>query len=436
MGALQSLEHPVLSIGIAIAVVLVEFLQFAVPMCLLVRKQPPREDLTRRAAAAIMCMLLIDLAVNVMVYLGSSELQTLRYVINFMSYSLLMVSFVPAILHCLDTSVWNAALATTAGYTMQNLGTGLGELTRVVVEHAVGAPMSDAARFVVSSLGVVLVVGLCYRPFICRVDRIGRMGEESRSMLGMIGLVILVVIGYDVVIRGLDSSASFGFLVTLRLVHAAVSVFILYAEYEMLVNARLKSEIAMAAQLSAERERQYELSRETIAAVNRRVHDIRHQVLRELDAAEVDRETLAEVARDIDVYGAQVRTGHDALDTILTEKSLLCQREGITLSCIADGSALMWMSAVDLYALFGDVLDVALDEARAQADAELRTVSLTLRRVGAMAALHVECFSAEKTEGDVRLDQARALVERLGGSVVVASRGITRSVDVLLPASS
>lgn len=425
-----------LGLAVATLAILVEFLQFAVPMGLLVRKQTPREGLARRIATAVLCLLAVEWCVNIVAFMGSQGARGARYVASFVAYSLLMVSFVPAIMHCFDTSVWNAALAVTAGYTMQNLGTGLGELVRIVAEHALGAPLGDAVGFLIPSCCVVLVVWLCYRPFICRVDRVGRLGGESRGMLGMIGHVILVVIGYDVVIRGLDASASFGFLVTLRLVHTAVSVFILYAEYEMLVNARLKAEVAMASQLSAERERQYELSRETIAAVNRRVHDIRHQVLRELDAAEVDRTTLAEVARDIDVYGAMVRTGHDALDTILTEKSLLCQREGITLSCIADGSALMWMGAVDLYALFGDVLDVALDEARTQTDADLKTVSLTLRRVGAMAALHVECFSAGKTEGDGRLDQARALVERLGGSLVQAKRGLTRSLDVLLPASS
>lgn len=435
MGSSVLLEHPVLGVSVAVLVVLVEFLQFAVPTCLLVRKQPPREGLARRTAVSVCWLLAVEFCVNITVYLGRESVPAVHYLINFTAYSLLLVAFVPAILHCLDTSVWNAALAATAGYTMQNLGTGLGELTRILLKRVSGALASDLTRFVLPSLGVVAVVCACYQPFICRVNRVGRLGEDSRGMLGMIGLVILVVIGYDVVIRGLDSSAAFGFLVTLRLVHAAVSVFILYAEYEMLVNARLKAEVAMSNQLSAERERQYELSRETIAAVNRRVHDIRHQVLRELDAAEVDRQTLVEVARDIDVYGAMVNTGHDALDTILTEKSLLCQREGITLSCIADGSALMWMDAVDLYALFGDLLDAALGRARGIGDPDLRTVSLTLRRVGQMAALHVECFTADKVERDGRLDQAQALAERLGGSLVVAERGLTYSVDVLLPAS-
>lgn len=428
-------ENWALGIMVALMVALVEFLQFSIPMGLLVRRQAPREGMARRTFVAIACLIMVELCVNVSVYLGRQGPPHIGYLVNLVSYSLLMVAFVPAIMYCLDTSVWNAALAVTAGYTMQNLGTGLGELGRIVAECVTGRPFGNMVRFLLPSVCVALVVWACYRPFICRVDRIGRLGEESRGMLGMIGLVILVVIGYDVVIRGLDAMAGFGFLVTLRVVHAAVSVFILYAEYEMLVNARLKAEVAMAAQLSAERERQYELSRETIAAVNRRVHDIRHQVLRELDTADVDRQTLAEVARDIDVYGAQVRTGHEALDTILTEKSLLCQREGITLSCIADGSALMWMDAVDLYALFGDLLDAVLDMVRQQNDPDLRTVSLTLRRRGQMAALHVECFCVGTCD-NTRLDRARVLVERMGGSMVARSDGATTSIDVLLPASS
>ncbi len=68
----------------------------------------------------------------------------------------------------------------------------------------------------------------------------------------------------------------------------------------------------------------------------------------------VDPAALADVAREVDVYDAAVHTGNEALDTILTEKSLVCQREGITLTCVADGSALDFMAPADIYALFGN----------------------------------------------------------------------------------
>jgi hypothetical protein len=41
-------------------------------------------------------------------------------------------------------------------------------------------------------------------------------------------------------------------------------------------------------------------------------------------------------------------SGNEALDTILSEKSLSCRRRGIAFSCIADGTALAHVSAADL----------------------------------------------------------------------------------------
>lgn len=425
------------ALGFFIAVSL-ELVQFLVPVFLLVRHQPRRDGFTMRAVLSLVALVFVDIVIQAAVYFGTAFVQdtALRYLINFTCYSLLIIAFVPAVLVCYETSVYNAFFVASAGYTMQNLGTGLGELVRILWEGCTGEAMGVVPTFIVSLLGVSLVLAVAYRVFICRVDHMGRLDEEARDMLGMVGLVILVVIAYDVVIRGLGNhEVSTDFLVTLRVVHAAVCVFILYAEYEMLFNARLRTEVAMERRLSAERARQYELSRETIAAVNRRVHDIRHQVLRELDGAKVDRQTLAEVAREIDVYGAMVNTGNDALDTILTEKSLLCQREGIRLSCIADGSVLAWMDAADLYSLFGDVIDATLDEVRSLDDPDKKTVSLVLRRAAGLAVLHVEHFASGASKGEGRLAEASQLSERLGGSLVTASRGGTRSIDVLLPSS-
>ena len=63
----------------------------------------------------------------------------------------------------------------------------------------------------------------------------------------------------------------------------------------------------------------------------------------------VDREALNDIAREVNVSDSVVETGNEALDTILTEKSLACSQEGITLSCIADGAALGARLPSDIY---------------------------------------------------------------------------------------
>ena len=56
-----------------------------------------------------------------------------------------------------------------------------------------------------------------------------------------------------------------------------------------------------------------------------------------------------------------MRTGNEILDTILTEKSLICENSGIHINCVADGSLLAFMNPVDLYTLFGNALDNAIE---------------------------------------------------------------------------
>ncbi|RVU96903.1 hypothetical protein EII22_09295 [Coriobacteriales bacterium OH1046] len=46
---------------------------------------------------------------------------------------------------------------------------------------------------------------------------------------------------------------------------------------------------------------------------------------------------------------------------ILTEKSLLCRRVGIALSCIADGHAFDFMAAPDIYTFVGNAIAAVSD---------------------------------------------------------------------------
>lgn len=158
-----------------------------------------------------------------------------------------------------------------------------------------------------------------------------------------------------------------------------------------MVRRQLSIEVATAERLMAEHQRQLQMSRENIDAINLRCHDLRHQIRQLADgSATVDAEVLADVAREVSVYDSAVRTGNQALDTILTEKSLLCEQAQATLTCIADGGALSFMAPADLYALFGNALDNALEAVGQVEDPARRSISLLVRVRAGMAQVHVE----------------------------------------------
>ena len=52
------------------------------------------------------------------------------------------------------------------------------------------------------------------------------------------------------------------------------------------------------------------------------------------------------------------------IDVVLVERSLQCEKAGIRLSCMIDGSKFEFMRQPDIYSLFVNILDNAIDEKR------------------------------------------------------------------------
>ena len=64
------------------------------------------------------------------------------------------------------------------------------------------------------------------------------------------------------------------------------------------------------------------------------------------------------------------------LDVVLTEKSLLCESRGIQLNAVANGSCLGFFEAGDLYALFANALDHAVESSVQVSRPECRVIDL------------------------------------------------------------
>lgn len=80
----------------------------------------------------------------------------------------------------------------------------------------------------------------------------------------------------------------------------------------------------------------------------------------------------------MDIYDADPYSQTPALDVVLAGKMLTCNSLGINITCMADGRRLDFMEDCDVYALFGNILDNAI-EAVGQVEApELHVITLTV----------------------------------------------------------
>ena len=132
--------------------------------------------------------------------------------------------------------------------------------------------------------------------------------------------------------------------------------------------------------LWSERNNQYELSKQTIDIINIKCHDLKHQIHKLDGYSTINNANKQEIENALKIYDSTIKTGNNALDVILTEKSLLGNQKGISFNVIADGKILNFIDPTDIYALFGNAIDNAL-EALTNIDITNKTISIIIKKV-------------------------------------------------------
>lgn len=180
--------------------------------------------------------------------------------------------------------------------------------------------------------------------------------------------------------------------------------------------------------------------------VNIKCHDLRHQ-LRRLRQEGADADKLKALENSPWLQDSFVRTGNETLDMVLADKGMLCESRGIAFSYMAEGAALGRMEAEDVYALFANILDNAIDYVDGLRDPDMRYVRLTVRPAGGMLVIHQENPLVgtlvmkdglpETTKSDRRshgygMKSIKYIASKYGGRMTVTAAG-RFAVDVMLP---
>ncbi len=140
-------------------------------------------------------------------------------------------------------------------------------------------------------------------------------------------------------------------------------------------------------------EMQYEISRDTIELINLKCHDIKYKIEATLaSVGNADKVDVNELYDSVRIYDTRISTGHKRLDVLLTEKSLYCEQNGIIFSCMADGEKLSFLSDGDLYSLFGNIIDNALEAVTSIEEREKRVVNLSVKAVNDLLIIQQENY--------------------------------------------
>lgn len=94
----------------------------------------------------------------------------------------------------------------------------------------------------------------------------------------------------------------------------------------------------------------------------------------------------------IDTYDSLYHTGSEVLDIILNEKNLRCRGKGVSITCMGSGKPLEGLDNMDVYSLFGNLLENAITAVEQLPEPRQRIISLVIQQKGNFVYIDVMNF--------------------------------------------
>lgn len=332
------------------------------------------------------------------------------YDVFYMSFLFLAVFMLTlsAMFFCFKESFWNVLFCGIAAYTIQHIA----YIIYTLLVNLFGiSPIplyeSENADFY-SSIGgwTVFIYFVSYfitywSAFFLLSNKMNLDGQVKPDNFGYVVLAGLIVL-IDIILNMVTEYNKEGNLVSCYLewfYNLLTCVLALAIQFGMLSRKKMETDLDVVNRLLKTEEKQYKSIKANVDAINIKVHDLKHYIgaLKAGDKS-IGAEELTEMENLVSFYETIAKTGNDTLDVILTEKLYYCMKHSIKMTYIVDGKLLDFMKATDIYALFGNALDNAI-ESVLKLEKNKRNIGFFVKQRGNMVTFHMENYF----DGDLEL---------------------------------
>lgn len=374
---------------------------------------------------------------------------------------------------CFNESFRTILFCGLAGYAVQHIAYELFDITTVLMGvSGASAPVQAGSNPLIAFVTVVygsgnvrvgnafvfIMYGAVYfvTYFVAahvlsrRMSNVGNMQLKNGAAL----VIVALTVAFDIVISAVVSdyggnNFDKAYILLLDCTNVFCCMLALYQQFSMAKMHKMSDDLEVVERMWAQSKQQYDSTRVNIDLINMKCHDLKHQVRTIGRQNALNPVAVGEIERIIDMYDSGVQTGNEALDTILTEKSLYCNRNDIALGCMADGKALGFIAETDLYSLFGNLIDNAI-EAVSKLDIDRRVVGVSVKRVNSFVSVNVHNYydgalvfdgdlpkttKADKIYHGYGMKSVKLLVEKYGGDIKVRAENGVFNVDILFNAA-
>lgn len=439
------------------------FMRFAIMFWLLVADALFMYGYRRRRHFILRVLGSVAVSLGVSVLIGWTTYQIMWQMYQAGTYSEFIYPIINLIVHyilfglniavtflCFDERPGIILFGNVAAYAMQNIGTLMTNICGLVwpatkfISEAPVTLLNFSVWFGCYAVTYIIVY-LIFAKSIRETVEIS--AANSRTTIALFLAIVIVAVSIRSLNSGYANENPVPFIL-MSICDIVCCFTVLLAQFLIGRSAAQKRKNDAILHMNELKLKQYEFTKENIDIINLKCHDLKHQLLELKNHKQIDGGYIAKLTESISFYDSVVQTGCEALDTVLTDKNMYCSKNQIQLSVIADGEKLGFMDVPDVYSLFGNALDNAIEYVMTL-QPEKRVIKLSVTAVGNLLSVSVRNYYEgepprfvnglpQTTKGDngyhgFGVKSIRKIVERYGGSLSVMVRDNQFIVSALLP---
>ena len=354
------------------------------------------------------------------------------------AYLLISIFFVWC---CMGQSVTQAIYCSVCAFAVQHISYNV-----MLIYNLAGGESK-----IISVCCYVAVYLIAY--FFCarKLPEHGRFVSDSASVFPIATIIMIVwILGI------MDGSDLPGFeagrwhRLILRVIDCMCCFYVLWVQISQKNLLHLHQELNGINTALYVQNRQYKMTADTIENINRKCHDLKHQIraLKSMDDGREKNEYLKELENDIMIYDTALKTGNRALDIVLMEKALYCKNHEICWTCMADGEHLDFMRVEDIYAIFGNALDNAITAVMKVKEPDKRVISTKMIIQSDLMVIQVQNYydgelifdkglplTTKKNKADhgYGMKSIRYTAEKYNGTITVQAKNQIFMLQILIP---
>ena len=278
----------------------------------------------------------------------------------------------------------------------------------------------------------------------CKRENIINLSKISLFFI-FIFIILADVIFGAVVIWSIPNNDNKTSLIMLHIYNIACCILILFIMFELVRRRNAETELIIIKELHTREKEKYEIAKKNRDILNLKCHDLKHQIHNIGKARDLQNEVINEIEETINIYDTIYNTGLEALDVILGEKDMLCRKENIRFTSIVDGKLLSFLSESDVYSLFGNILDNAI-EANRKLNNEARVIHLSIKKVHNFIVIQeyngydgnivtengiIKSTKNDKTWHGYGLKSIQYIVEKYHGELKIETKNQTFNLNII-----